>query len=318
MCNFGQTWGALIDSTNRIITFTSPTSAASYVWVATGTPITISIGSNATFQGQGTHWITNTSSAGTIVIMIGGTFGGSGSIDVAINQAMQLSATIAETLTLTLAGTVVYPLASTLGNMNKCGLDGGLGNIVDPEDSALIKAVTTTAATVPFGTLSANTFYEGCLKVSVTTKAGNGFTVRTRENNPMETADGALSIPATGCDTGGCLNTPTTSHTWQTASNYGLGISCVNASTSVSCSLASPQFANVGATASSGISWAPIANEGSLNPTGGNQTPGAFSGLSVATAVEVITKAKFRISVSAGQAAGTYTNLVSFIATPVY
>lgn len=98
----------------------------------------------------------------------------------------------------------------------------------------------------------------------------------------------------------------------------GLGISCSNPTTSVSCSLANPQFANVGATASSGINWAPIANEGTNNPTGAPQTPAVFSQLAVATSVEVITKAKFRLSVSNAQPAGTYTNLVSFIATPVY
>jgi len=38
----------------------------------------------------------------------------------------------------------------------------------------------------------------------------------------------------------------------------------------------------------------------------------------VATSVEVITKARFRITVPTLQPACTYTNLVSFIATPVF
>jgi len=50
------------------------------VHVVTGTPITINIGSNATFQQQGSHWITNPSTTGIYTISVGGTFGGSGNM----------------------------------------------------------------------------------------------------------------------------------------------------------------------------------------------------------------------------------------------
>ena len=51
--NTSTSWGMLIDSTNRIITFTTPSSTNQYVYVATGTSMTIKIGSNATSQNQG-------------------------------------------------------------------------------------------------------------------------------------------------------------------------------------------------------------------------------------------------------------------------
>ena len=63
------------------------------------------------------------------------------------------------------------------------------------------------------------------------------------------------------------------SSAWVTNTNSGLGISCALAATSASCWTASPNWAN-------GTKWAPIANEGKNNPTGGTQTPAVFSGLS--------------------------------------
>jgi hypothetical protein len=299
--NTTTSWGLLVNTASRTITITVPASVKTYV--ATGTIITVSIGSNANFQNQGTHWIINPSDSGTKSITIGGTFGGYGQILVSVNTPLQLSATVAETLTLTLTGLA----GSGTGGMNSCSSDG----THDAEDNASINLINTTAASVPFGTLSSsNTFYEGCQKVSITTNAGNGFTVAVREDHSLRTASG-LAIADTGCDASGCLNTPSTAAAWVTNTNPGLGISCANAATSSSCWTANPNWVN-------GTKWAPLANEGENNPTGGTQTPAIFSGLTGATSVEVITKAKYRVTVPPLQPAGTYTNLVSFIATPVF
>jgi hypothetical protein len=299
--NTTTSWGLLVNSASRTITITVPASVKTYV--ATGTILTVSIGSNANYQNQGTHWIINPTDSGTKSITIGGTFGGYGQILVSVNPALQLSATVQETLTLTLAGLN----GSGTGGMNSCSSNG----TTDAEDSASINLINTTAASVPFGTLSSsNTFYEGCQKVSITTNAGNGYTVAVREDHSLHTASG-LTIADTACDANGCLNTPSTAAAWVTNTNPGLGISCAQAATSASCWTANPNWIN-------GTRWAPIANEGENNPTGGTETPAIFSGLTGATSVEVITKAKYRVTVPTLQAAGTYTNLVSFIATPVY
>jgi hypothetical protein len=299
--NTTTSWGLLVNSASRTITITVPTNVKTYV--ATGTIITVNIGANANYQNQGTHWIVNPTDSGTKSITIGGTFGGSGQILVSVNPALQLSAGISETLTLTLTGLN----GSGTGGMNSCSSDG----THDAEDGGAINLVNTTAASVPFGTLNnTNTFYEGCQKVSVTTNAGNGFTVAVREDHPLRTA-GGTPIADTACDGSGCLNTPSTAAAWVTNTNSGLGISCAHSTTSQSCWTANPNWVN-------GTRWAPIASEGKNNPTGGTQTPAIFSGLTSATGVEVITKAKYRVAVPASQSAGTYTNLVSFIATPVF
>ena len=299
--NTATSWGLLVNSAARTITITVPATVRTYV--ATGTILTVNIGSNANYQNQGTHWIVNPTDAGTKSVTIGGTFGGYGQILVSVNTAVQLSATINETLTLKLTGLN----GSGTGGMNSCSSNG----TTDAEDSASINLINTTAASVPFGTLSsANTFYEGCQKVSVSTNAGNGYTLSVREDHSLRTASG-LIIADTGCDASGCLNTPSTAAAWVTNTNSGLGISCAQAATSTSCSTVNPNWAN-------GTHWSPIANEGSNNPIGGAETPAIFSGLSAATSVEVITKAKYRVAIPISQAAGVYTNLVSFIATPVF
>jgi hypothetical protein len=51
--NTATAWGVSIDSGNRIITITTPTSVAQTTPVATGTTVTITLGSNATFQNTG-------------------------------------------------------------------------------------------------------------------------------------------------------------------------------------------------------------------------------------------------------------------------
>ncbi|MDP3963853.1 MAG: hypothetical protein Q8Q39_05150, partial [bacterium] len=172
-------------------------------------------------------------------------------------------------------------------------------------DGETVDTVTTTASSVPFGTINVSTMYQGCLKTSITTNAANGFTIRTREDHSLRTGGGA-TIPDADCDASGCLNTPSTAAAFTVAgSGNGLGISCFHDATSTSCSTSDPNWNN-------GNNWAPIGNESV------GQTPAKYAGLTGATSVEVITKAKFRLRAPASQGAGTYTNQVSFIATPVF
>ncbi len=291
----------LIDSVNNVITFTTPTSASQYVLVATGTQLTISVGSNATNQNQGTHWIVNPSSGGTYTETVGGSFGGSGNVLVSINQASQLSATVAETLTFGING--MPGIRTSSDKMSGCVANFVFGEGHDDEDTLLVvNPVTTTAATVPFGTVPTGAASQGCQLLVIQTNAGNGYTITSRENNPLETAGGFI-ISDTFCDSGTC--TPTTSGAMAAITPGGFGISCVNSATSATCSTSSPNW-------NGGQKWAPIAAESS------GLSPAPFSGISSATSALVLAKIKYRLKPPNGTIAGTYTNLVSLIATPVY
>lgn len=296
-------WGLYIDTAAEVLTIYTPTTVRTHV--ATGTVIAVHIGYSATFQDIGNEAITNPATTGFQTMTIGGTFGGSGTILVAIITGVEVSATIGETLTFTITGLPGISGVAGASQLNNC-INAVSSPATDDEDAeGSINTVTTTATTVPFGTINTDTFYQGCLKTSLTTNANNGFTIRTRENRSLQTSGGA-TIPDANCNANGCLNTPSTAAAFTAAGGgTGFGISCVHSTTSPSCSTANPNWAN-------GVNWAPIASEGK------GFGPAPYASLTTATSVEVITKAKFRLVAPLGQGAGTYTNLVSFIATPTF
>ena len=154
--------------------------------------MTIKIGSNATSQNQGAHWITNPSTGGTYTVSVGGSFGGSGNVLISINSGVTVAATVAESSALT---------ASSVNAANGTADDG-----------ATVNTVTSTATSVPFGTISPNTFYQGCQDLIVPTNAGNGYSLTVQESHAMMTADGRFTIPDTTCDAGDC--SVATATTW--------------------------------------------------------------------------------------------------------
>ncbi len=196
-------WGLLIDTTANVLTFYTPTTVRPYI--ATGTQVQILVGSNATFQDTGSAWITNPATAGVYTISVGGTFGGSGNIPVSINSGVTVAATVAESLSLSVSS------ISALG----CTAD----------DGASVNSVSTTGPLVAFGNLSANAFYQGCHDLQVSTNAGGGYSLAVQENHAMMTAGGQFTIPDTTCDAG-CSSV--SSGKWVTATNYGLGHTCLD------------------------------------------------------------------------------------------
>ena len=216
-------WG--FSATSAVISLIPPTGSA--VHVATGTPLTIWIGSSATSQQQGVHWITNPSTAGVYTITVGGTFGGSGKILVSINSAVSVQVAVAESLSFSVASVAAA----------SCTAD----------DGATVTAIDTSSISVPFGTLfPANTFFFGCQDLVVSTNAGGGYSLTVQEQTLMQTP-GGFSIPQTTCDGGAC--TLTTAAAWTTPTNNGFGHTCRN-QTNHDCA----------ATYSSGSNFRPTAN----------------------------------------------------------
>jgi hypothetical protein len=99
-------------------------------WVATGTQVTIKVGTNATFQDTGTAWITNPSAPGVCTISVGGTFGGSGNLLVSINSGQTVQARVAENLSFTVNSVATgasFPRTGILDNFNRAD-ENPLGN----------------------------------------------------------------------------------------------------------------------------------------------------------------------------------------------
>ena len=172
--NTATSWGMLIDSTNRIMTLTTPSSTNQYVYVASGTKMTITIGSNATSQNQGAHWITNPSSAGVYTISVGGTFGGSGNMLVSINSAVTVAATVAESLSLTVSPSATS-VAYQKSDQGYCNGNTAAGNMSGVCDNVNTKTFTYTPQQGNDGVLIA----VGCAATttpSSVTLSGSGWT----------------------------------------------------------------------------------------------------------------------------------------------
>ncbi|MDP3962922.1 MAG: hypothetical protein Q8Q39_00275, partial [bacterium] len=234
------------------------------------------IGSNATNQYQGNSRSNNPSAAGTYTITLGGTAGSSGWFLVAITGGVPVEATIAESLALSV---------SSIG-AGSCTAD----------DGASVTAIGTSATSVPFGTISANTFYIGCQDLVVSTNAGGGYSLATQENLPLSTA-GGQSVPDTTCNSGTCSQT--VSGAWTTNTVNGFGHTCADVSGNDCNSVYGDgsyfrQFADM----SSGETPQPIMV---------SSTPSLATG-----------RVKYRLNVSSGQGAGIYSNTISYIITATY
>ena len=133
-------------------------------------------------------------------------------IDIAPIEAVLVSATVDETLTFQVSG------VSTAGTA--CG--------VNPD-------VTSTATTVPYGTLAGlNTFYDAAHDLDVSTNADGGYAVTTTHTDQLGkdgvtcTGDAGASvncIPDTTCDGTSCTHLAAAVDDWETATNNGFGYS---------------------------------------------------------------------------------------------
>lgn len=172
----GSNWSMLMATFKSApsITLIPPTNGGEYV--ATGTPITINIGSNATYQQTGTHWITNPSAGGTYNISVGGTFGGYGNIPVAITSGVTLQGIIPETLSFT-----VTPSQSTTTTITYQPGGSGAGSEMNTSDHYTQSGLTLTQGwlvVVMVTQLSGH----GPLGAGVTDSKGNSYAKDVTDN----------------------------------------------------------------------------------------------------------------------------------------
>ena len=261
---------------SQVVTFTA---CSSYTAEAAGTAITMKFGSVAA---GGTTRIVNTT-AGTSQLNVAGTYGDSSQDTVLVLTAgVTISATIDEVLTLTVAA-VLSGACTTLGGTT----------------------VTSTATTIPFGTISTEAFYDVCQSLTVATNAGGGYTVSVYTVAGLDAGANAFAVGA--CD-GACnLTTP---NTWATATNNGYAL-CMDDTTG-----------NAAVTANA--AWVAGTNQCGdgtqkfelIADLSGSQAPSTI--MSSATGVTDVSIAGWRISADAAQAAGTYTGTADYITTGTF
>lgn len=210
-------------------------------------------------------------------------------IKVAVIEGVLVSATVQETLSLTVAG--------VSSSNTACG------QTTD---------ITTTATSVPWGTISSfGSFQEGAQTITVSTNADAGYTVKVEENDQMG-KDGIICTGANAGESVNCIQDTTcgasscdesTSQDWTGTSYYGLGYSLENISgtdavftyNESSRTFSSKQFADKEA---SEIKQSIMTNSG----------PVASSQIYLC----------YRLNVSATQPAGYYYNKVQLTATATF
>jgi len=277
------TWGATTTGIDSGFILTNGSAA-----VGAGSIIVIQIGDNATFGPAGAINMTNPAkvdatagSADIYTVSIAGGFGDSGDMLIAIVEGVAVSVTIDESLTFTIAGQT-----ATLCD-----------NIFATESGP-----TATASSVPFGTVStADQFEHACQTISIATNASSGYAVTVESDTSLKTGAGVL-IDSGTCD-GSC--TDTTSDAWATeASNSGFAYSCDGGECDLSANTQYRTFACAGVTTTDCL------------PGGGEA---AVTFMASTTAVDTVTTTiEYKLSFAGSQAAGTYSNTVTFIATPTF
>lgn len=225
--------------------------------------------------------------AGVKTITIGGNFGDTGTMKVAIIAGVTVSATIAETLTAS-----VNSVTDTNCTMTA---DGG-------------SKITSTATTVPFSTINSGTFYNICQDLRVGTNASGGYSVKVYDTQLLTNA--SLDTIAKGdCDGGGSACSDTVAAAWSGTSNAGFGYCMDDQAT----------YGDGAETADAG--WGTNqCGAGTQNfKTIGTDTANSQNIMSSDAAVaDDRAYIGYRLNVGAAQPAGTYTTTIVYVATPVF
>jgi len=266
-------------STWQVITFTAPTNAGTGTIIA-GTCVQVQIGTNATFQSTGTRFITNPASAGVYDLDFSGTFGDTGKTKLAIISGVTITATVAESMNVS-----VNAIATST-----CATTGGT-------------AIASATTSINFMTINTEAFYDSCQRIDVGTNAASGYSADLYKTTLL-TDSGGDTIPDGACN-GTC--SITTAAAWDSASTNGFGY-CMSDVTlkgakvadaswgTNGCGAGTQNFKLVGTTATNAKT---IMKSNSATST--NQ---AYIG--------------YRLTVDSAQAAGTYSSTMIYVVTPTY
>src|SRR3989344_5225026 len=284
-----------IDSmTNSVFQFTY---CAGSTAVASGSIMTVQIGTNAsTSGGTGDTQITNPAeSAGggvadTPTITVGGTFGGSGDLLVALVAGVTVSVTVDESAAFTIAGRSDAQCA-------------------DYDNTAGTEIALTSATAVTFPTITSSndeTFIDGCQRLTVSTNAATGYVITVAEDDQLESVSSTI-LDGT-CDSG-CGDS--TEAQWATSTNNGFGYCMVD--------IAGGGDAAATADAGWGTNDCDDADTYFKTIASIADSDTVANIMSSVTAVSGdVSDIGYRLSVSDTQAAGAYQNIVSFVMTPTY
>lgn len=151
---------------------------------------------------------------------------------------------------------------------------------------------------IDFGILSPTTPVTRTNTLTVSNGSAYGYQVTVFENHQLLVPSSGQLIPNTTCDAGNC--TTTTAAAWTSTLTYGFGYRCDNVSgTDCNTDFATSTFYKQFPDDSAGQT--PVAVMSSTNV--GKSRQGQIT---------------YKVNISGTQAAGLYTNVITYIATPTY
>ena len=218
-------------------------------------------------------------------------------IKVAVIEGVLVSATVEETLAVTIAG-----VASTT---SACGATTD---------------VTTTATSVPWGTISSfGAFKEAAQTVTVSTNADAGYSVKAEENDQMG-KDGIACTGATAGESVSCIQdtlcgavscSETAGYYWTSTAKYGLGFTLSGADAAFLYDSTSEPCTTTGGGTSTNFCARQFADQETPET---KQTIMSNAGPVASSQVSLC----YRLNVSATQPAGYYFNKVQLTATATF
>ena len=148
---------------------------------------------------------------------------------------------------------------------------------------------------IDFGTLTATNPVTRTNVLTVTNGSAYGYQVTASENHPLSSFASGATIPDTACDSGPC--TPSTSGPWTSTLTYGFGYRCDNVS---------------GTDCASGFSDSTYYKPFDASPSAQVVMTGNNAGRNKQCQIT------YKVNISGTQVAGTYTNTITYIATPTF
>jgi hypothetical protein len=251
--------------------------------VSASTTITVEIGTNATTGGTGNSQIVNPTATGSYVITITAPSGDSASTRVAIVDDVTVTASVATNFTFTVSG-----VASGQTNANDAG----------------VTSITTTATSVPWGTLTPAVTSTARQDIAVSTNARHGFSVTIWQDQNLTSEIGAdIDIFQNGFDLSTPLAWTSPTGTLDNENTYGHeGITTEDNSLSDGDTFGFALYDAIPTSSST-----PLQVFFNTGPANG------------ATAHKGATRIGFQIEITALQeAADDYTQSLTYIATPIF
>ena len=154
---------------------------------------------------------------------------------------------------------------------------------------------TISQTTIDFGTITPTNYVIRNNILTINNQSAGGYTVTSSENHPLLVPASGSMIPDTRCDNGLC--SPIAATAWISTLTYGFGYRCDNVS---------------GTDCVTDFSDSTFYKPFSASPSATIVMNGINAGKNKKAQIT------YKVNVSSTQPAGTYSNLINYIATPTF